>query len=442
LECKSVEDMNLKIHRGTKEIGGSCVEVWTESTRIVIDFGMPLVEKDGSEFDFEKYKNLSPAELIGERILPDINGLYKDADRLIDGIIISHAHQDHYGLLNFINPGIKCYLGEATHKIIEISNLFTPQNLIIENPIYFTLENSFQIGDFTITAYWADHSAFDAYSFLVEANGKKLFYSGDFRSHGRKAKAFKWFTHNAPQDVDYLLLEGTNIGRESKPCKTEMDIESEMVDLFKQGNKIHLIYTSGQNIDRLVSIYRACIRSDKILVVDVYVATVLKELSGFAKIPFPSENFRNMQVIFPHYLSNRLSREGNEQILYQFKKYKITKEEISERAYRIVMVVRPSMQFDLDHIPGIEGGNIIYAMWEGYLQKSSTKKFIDNLLKRQFILHHIHTSGHADIETLKKMVEAIKPKNIVPIHTFKGSEYKKIFSAPIIEMKDRETKQI
>ena len=43
--------MNFKIHRGTQEIGGSCIEVWTETTQIVLDFGMPLVEKDGVEFD-------------------------------------------------------------------------------------------------------------------------------------------------------------------------------------------------------------------------------------------------------------------------------------------------------------------------------------------------------------------------------------------------------
>ena len=49
--------MKFKIHRGTKEIGGSCVEVWTESTRILLDFGMPLVEKEGKEFNFGKYKN-------------------------------------------------------------------------------------------------------------------------------------------------------------------------------------------------------------------------------------------------------------------------------------------------------------------------------------------------------------------------------------------------
>lgn len=200
----------------------------------------------------------------------------------------SQQAEDHYGLSNFVHRNVMHFLGEATHKIIEISNLFTPQEVNIANVTYFEKGKAFLIGDFTITPYWADHSAFDSYSFLVEAFGKSIFYSGDFRDHGRKSNAFKWFTHNAPQNVDYLLLEGTTIGRGTKPFKTESKIESELTDVFKQEGKINLIYTSGQNIDRLVSIYKACINTDKILVADVYVATILKELSKFARLPFPS----------------------------------------------------------------------------------------------------------------------------------------------------------
>lgn len=410
--------MNLKIHRGTKEIGGSCVEVWTASTRILLDFGMPLVNKDKSEFDFGKYKNLTVEKLIAHGVLPDIKGLYDDTDKLIDGVIISHPHQDHFGLINFIHKNIQFYLGEACHKLIEISNIFTPQEIHIDKVNYFEREKSFQIGDILITAYWVDHSAFDSYSFLVEADGKRLFYSGDFRSHGRKANAFNWFTHNAPQHVDYLLLEGTTIGRESKQFKRETAIENEFVKVFQEQNKINLVYSSGQNIDRIVSVYRACKKTNKILVVDVYVAKILKELSIFAKIPFTSKEFEKLKVMFPYYTSKRLTKEGNEKILYEFTQYKITKEQISEQSNQIVMFVRPSMKKDLEHISGIDGGNLIYSMWDGYLQKSGTKDFLDYLISRNFTIHKIHTSGHADTATLKKMVKAINPKNIVPIHTF------------------------
>lgn len=434
--------MRFKIHRGTQEIGGTCVEIWTDTTRILVDFGMPLVNKDGSEFNFDKYKDLPTDELIRLGVLPNVKGVYNDYKLLIDGLLISHPHQDHWGLYNFINPTIKCYLGQATHKLIEINNLFTPQNTVISNPVYFEKEKPFQIGDITITPYWADHSAFDAYSFLIESNGKSIFYSGDFRGHGRKSKAFKWFTHNASKNVDYLLLEGTSLGREGKPFKSEADIENELVELFKTPEKSNLIYTSGQNIDRIVSIYRACIKTGKTLVVDVYVATILKEMSAFGQIPYPSVAHKNLKVIFPYYTSRRLANEGNENILYQVKNFKISKEEISKQPDKYVIVVRPSMQADLDRITGIDGGNLIYSMWDGYKTKSSTKKFLDYFEPRNFSIHSIHTSGHADIETLKKMVDALTPKFIVPIHTFSGSEYQKLFTQQVVRLKDGEERQV
>ena len=430
--------MNFKIHRGTKEIGGSCVEVWTENTRIIIDFGMPLVEKGRKEFDFNRYRNLSKSELINIGVLPDIEGLYENGKNLIDGVIISHSHQDHFGLTSFINDDIQYYLGKATHDIIAINNLFTTQEIVFRNTNYFEKACDFEIGDFKITPYWADHSAFDAYSFLIESNGKSLFYSGDFRSHGRKAKAFYWFTHNAPKSVDYLLLEGTSISRGSKPFKTELEIESKLLEVFKQQGKINFIYTSSQNIDRITSIYRACKKAGKIFVVDVYVAKILKQLSKYARIPYPSESFKDVKVMFPFITSCRLKKTGKEKILYQFKKYKITKEEIGNQADKIVMLVRPSMQNDIEKINGIDGGNLIYSMWEGYLTKYSTARFIEFLEGKAFTVYKIHTSGHADLKTLKKMVTAINPKNIVPIHTFESSSYRQLFNCNIVQCSDGE----
>ncbi len=220
-------------------------------------------------------------------------------------------------------------------------------------------------------------------------------------------------------------------------------MERELADVFQDKDKINLVYASGQNIDRIVSVYKACRTANKLLVVDVYVGTVLKRLASFGQIPHPSPAFRNLKVMFAHLTSNRLARGGNAQLLYDLKHFKITKEEIGQRAAEIVMMVRPSMQIDLQRIQGIDGGNLVYSMWEGYSQKEATRRFIDYLTQqRGFSLVKIHTSGHADTATLKALVDAIKPKAIVPIHTFAGPLYKSIFSSPVVEMKDGETKAI
>lgn len=429
--------MNFKIHRGTKEIGGSCVEVWTESTRIIVDFGMPLVNPDQTQFDSRAIKDSSVDELIVKGILPDIDGLYNESRTT--ALVLSHAHQDHFGLINYANVNCQVYLGRATKKLIEITNIFTNQDWTIPNPQHFESGKPFLIGDIEITPYLMDHSAFDAYAFLIKADGKSLFYSGDFRIHGRKTKAFDWFSCNTEQNIDYLLLEGTTIGRANKNFPTESEIEEEFVDTFKTSKGINLIYTSGQNIDRIVSIYRACKRAGKTLAIDFYIACILKELSEFASIPYPSNNFPEIKVFFPYRLSRMISNKGNEKLLYRFKNYKITKEQIGEQFDKTVMIVRPSMLKDLEYIKALKNGIFIYSMWDGYKKENTTKEFIDFLIKKGMTEKSIHTSGHADRNALKKMVEVLNPKNLVPIHTFEGDEYKKIFTGTkVVRISDNE----
>lgn len=433
--------MKFKIHRGTKEIGGSCVEVWTESTRIIVDFGMPLVNPDQTQFDSKVVKGSSIDELIVKGILPDIDGLYDVSGST--ALVLSHAHQDHFGLMSYVNENHQIYLGRATLKLIEITNIFTNQDWAIKNPRHFESGKSFFIGDIEITPYLMDHSAFDAYAFLIKADGKSLFYSGDFRIHGRKTKVFDWFSYNTEQNIDYLLLEGTTIGRANKNFPTESEIEKEFVDTFKTNKGINLIYTSGQNIDRIISIYRACKRAGKSLAIDFYIANILKELSEFATIPYPSNSFPEIKVFFPYRLSRMISKKGNEKLLYRFKDYKITKEQIGEQFDKTVMIVRPSMLKDLEFIKGLKGGIFIYSMWDGYKKEKTTKEFIDFLINRGMTEKSIHTSGHADRDALKRMIEVLNPKNLVPIHTFEGDEYKKIFTGTkVVRISDNEIVKI
>ena len=430
--------MNIKIHRGAHEIGGSCLEVEHENTRIVVDVGMPLYGRDGQKFDMDKYQSCVGAELVEQHILPDVSGLYAwdIKSKPINGVLISHAHMDHYGLYRFVNKGICCYAGEGTKKLIDLTEAFTPYSGTFGKFSPIQSGVPFSCGSFSITPYLMDHSAFDAYAFLIEAGGKKVIYSGDFREHGRKTKVFHWFLHNAPRGVDALLLEGTMFGRANGIVKTETEIEEEITGLLQTQPGIALIYASGQNIDRLVSSYKAARRTNRLFVIDVYTAAILDELKEFASLPHAGSSFENIRVFYPEYLSRRMMKEGQEAILASHRDHEITVAEISANPGKIVMMIRASMLKDLNKIDSSDGGVFVYSVWEGYLKEKSMKPMQDWIQQRNLLFKIVHTSGHASIGTLRKVVDALKPKRIIPMHTFYPEQY------AVLRGKENEIKEI
>ena len=435
--------MNFIIHRGTHEIGGACVEVGSKKSRIVVDIGMPLVREDREKFEFKDYKKLTGPELVEQKILPDIPGVYEwdKENKKIDGMLISHPHIDHYGFFRYLRKDICFYLGEAAKKLIDLSVLFTPVEGTIHNYLPVKSSESFSCGEFAITPYLMDHSGFDSYAFLIKADGKNVLYSSDFRGTGRKPGVFKWFLDHVPENIDALLLEGTMFGRETGLYKTEQDIEEKTVELIKNNNNIIFLYFSPQNIDRLVSFYKASLRTKRTFVIDVYAANILEALKDLARLPYPSIDYKNIKVYFPYKLCNRLKQYGHEKLFYKFKKYKITKEEISKQKNKIMMIVRSSMLIDMERIENMKGATFIYSMWGGYLKEESMKKMMNFIKTKKMKFHQIHTSGHASIETLKKVVEKLNPKTTIPIHTFHPDQYK-ILGDNIHQISDREIYRI
>ncbi|MDP8260197.1 MAG: MBL fold metallo-hydrolase, partial [Candidatus Gygaella obscura] len=217
--------MKLTIHRGTKEIGGSCVELSTAKSRILVDFGMPLVNDKKESFDSKILINKSLDELKELKILPDIKGLYIGEKKSIDGILISHSHMDHYGFLKFVNPDIPIYMSKGAEILIEISDIFIPHKIGKFNVKTIDKGKSFTVGEFKIESFLVDHSVFDARAFLIEAEGKRIFYSGDFRGHGRKNILFDRMISKPPKDIDCLLMEGSMLGLGKQVYKDENAVQ-------------------------------------------------------------------------------------------------------------------------------------------------------------------------------------------------------------------------
>ncbi len=175
--------MKVCIHRGTQEIGGTCIEIESAGQRIVLDVGLPL--------DTDR-------DVDAKSLLPDVKGFASPDDSLL-AALISHPHQDHFGLARFLPPQIPVIIGEAAHNILRSATFFTPSGADFKRTIYLKDRETIKTGPFEIMPYLVDHSAYDAYSILISTNGKRLFYSGDFRAHGRKAKLFQKMIKTPPK---------------------------------------------------------------------------------------------------------------------------------------------------------------------------------------------------------------------------------------------------
>ena len=366
--------MEVIIHRGTHQIGGCATEYRTKNTRIFIDFG---------------------AELDGENAKPfDIEGVTKGKTNC-DAVFFTHYHGDHMGLLDTINEDVPLYMGEASKGIAKILNdrLSKAPNIKsydvdrIESINTFEVAMPIIIGDIKITPYMVDHSAYDAYMFKIEADGKSVLHTGDFRTHGFRGKGVKPTLEKYVKKVDVLVCEGTTLNRTEVKCETENDLKNRIKTVLHE-NKYVFVVCSSTNIDRLAGIC-SVIPEGKYCICDKYQLSVIEYIRDYA---------------------------GNKSSLYRFGKALYYGENLEEKMNDsgFCMFVRCGnpehrriMDMYMDKNPVV-----IYSMWKGYLEQDNIKEFLDGYKRLD-----MHTSGHADSYAIKMVIDTVQPAVVIPMHT-------------------------
>ena len=400
--------MTLTIHRGTHEIGGSCVEIRTDKAKILIDLGMPL--------DYDKHTTEEQTQIRSDAA---------EWCKGVDALFLSHAHADHYGFLDLLPQDTPIYATEETFAMLALDGILgdDPTEHLEKHPL--KSGQSCEVADIKVTAYIIDHSAYGACAYLIECDGKRILYSGDIRLNGVKGVLYK----NLPKGVDYLLLEGTNVLR-AKSNPTEREVENQFVEAFNDApDALHLVWCSAKNIDRICALFRACIRCGKWLAIDPYTANVLAAVAQLnPKIPTVT-TAEQMKVYFPPRLTDRLTERNQERYIYSLnpKQNKASYDDFSGSPEKYVMLVRPTVLTYLQRIKELRI-RFIRSIWSGYWNEPSTERFRGWVEEHCEVVKDIHSSGHADTQSLQRIVEHIRPQTIIPIHTDSPSSFGELFS--------------
>ena len=399
--------MKVTIHKGSHEIGGTCIQLSSGKASILLDAGLPL-SADSKPVDLSRLS--------------------------VDALLVSHPHQDHFGLMASLPPGTPVYIGKLARSLIDATQVFLGKDRHALDFHDFKAWQQFTIGEFTITPYLVDHSATDAYAFLMEAEGKRLFYSGDLRSHGRKGILFDNLVKRPIRDIDVLFLEGTMLHRNNDIFPDETAVENTIFQTIRQQKNISFLLSSSQNIDRIVSAHRACKRAGKLLVIDIYTAWVLEQLRQVTQNT-PAMDWPEIRVSASHSQDERL--KANPDYFGDFRQrlylHRVKREELHATPESFLYFGKMSSFRLIDEFKNAAAPvSLIYSQWLGYLDGSHPDYYGSNRISAyrddpEVNFVYAHTSGHAAVEELKRLAAALKPRKLVPIHTEHGEDFSQIF---------------
>ena len=419
--------VRLVIQRGTREIGGSCVELQAQGKSLLLDIGMPLVNADGSRFRDKQLGERSVDELVAERLLPNVPGLYGDGPCDVLAIIVSHSHLDHYGLGHFARPDVPVYVTQGTKAILGVNSIFLSSAKPLKNVACLPDKwKDLELGPFTVIAWPVDHSAADAVAFEVTAGGKKVFYSGDLRGHGWKHRLFEHMLSRPPENVDVMLMEGSSIGRgpDEYAFHGEEAVKSALVELLTASKgRATFVFCSSQNIDRIVTLRRAARKTRRELVIGLYTAYVLHRLKGLSS-KLPQYNSEGVRVTFwPHHIEALKAADPDFYWDVVRSGHGIKDEEFINRSGELLAAAKVNRRWlgligDVLKRGPVE---MVWSMWTGYLREDD--RIPSLCAEHDLTLHKMHSSGHATVGDLKRLAQAIQPKCLVPIHTFHPDDY-------------------
>ena len=419
----------IKIYRGTNQIGGIVTEVSCGDHRILIDFGANLPgTKNSSIEDDELVKKVwSDDTFTGET----------------DAVLFTHYHGDHVGLKNCIPDNVPMYVGGTAKEIMKI--IATGVDYVkeqtghadeiefptIEKMIPYKIGTPLNFNNIIVTPLVCDHSALDSYMFVIEVDGKRILYTGDFRDHGIPGEeTFEKMIKEHVGKIDILVTEGTMVSRieeeKNNHVRTEEELGEEAKKIFNE-HKENVVLVSSTNLDSVMEFYHAT-PDDKAFLCDPYQARVMNvaieaRWKFFKKYRYKKQIYVLCPNEYKGYMTDLLKVKDPliDRCPFSMADPKI----YSEKGF--VMLARPNRNPNFvvgrfeERMNQMNDPFITYSMWGGYLKGGKAEdpaivEFMDGYMDKEH-MKPLHTSGHAYVETLKKLMDMTNPDVIIPMHT-------------------------
>lgn len=345
-------------------------------------------------------------EMLGvDLVIPDISYL-KDKKSKIRGIIVSHAHEDHFGALPFLLPFLPKVPIFSSRLAINIIDRKLKESRVSADLRQADRERILTLGDFQVSFIQVAHSVPETLHLYLRTPYGKVYHGSDFKFDwtpidGTKIEVEKMVSASR-EGVDLMLSDCLRAEREGYT-----ESEQTLVDIFEreisQAKGRFIVTTMSSNISRLKTAIDVSRRHGrKIALVGrsiIEIVKIAREL-GYLTLPVEAEIKAEKIGQYPDNKITLLVAGSQAQSGSSL-------DRIASQTHRSIKV-RPGdfVVFSTDYIPGNESS--MQTAIDLLMRQGAQVSYMD-------ISEDLHVSGHGARGDLALLINLVKPKFLLPI---------------------------
>ncbi len=380
----------VRFLNGSHDIEGNVAEIFTKSSRIIVDFGM-----------VGGFKRDDVNKLIKSHILPNLPDLFSNKKSKFNhqAIVLTHIDIDNMNAAIYLNSDIKIYVSEQGFELYQelvTNNLIQPISANIK-----VLPDNLQVGDLLVKGYPSDCGVKGSQSLLISDGEHSFGISGNVRLNGpHKEQVYKWVRKFQKRRLDLFLFDSTSFSF-NNDCQLyttdENTLKNQFADLVVQRRDLIVVNVDAFNVDRLATIFKKCHHFERKMVLEQTYANVLHSFYPNLKLTVLAESV------------NKKETNSN-----QFEVVSLNDIKTAPRKY----VLQNSFG-NINFLKELSSG--LYLHSNGFPKVSLDRDFEslrESLSKNDFQYIDFSASGHASKKDLIFLVDAVNSKKTVPWHSY------------------------
>jgi ribonuclease J len=348
---------------------------------------------------------------FADEYLPGVDMVVADLSFIIEqkhnllGIILTHAHEDHLGAVQFLWPELLCpiYTTDFTATFLKIK--LAEFEFAKEVEIHSVRPgHRFNLGPFDIEMAPLTHSAPEMQALMIRTDAGNILHTGDWKfdpdpivGNPSDEKLLKSY---GDEGVLALVCDSTNALSKGH-SGSEGALRNSLVEIISQCKKLVVVTTFASNLARIDTLVHAAKLTGR--------KVVLTGKSLHRMVSAAQDSGYLEDAIF---ISDKdIKRYPKEQILIiatgcQGEPLASVNKMANESHPSIHLAAGDTVIFSSKIIPGND--KRIFRLFNIFVQQN-----IEVITEKD---HFVHVSGHPCVDELQKMYELVRPNVAIPVH--------------------------